>query len=130
MFQVAARFTNTMLARSVFVLFLLACTICRAQKFSPKTEEYERKVGRAQKPLRVLLVSSFFVGHLVALIPLGEELVGRGHNVTLLTTQMAGSRVVPQLPEKAGISVLSAGPDLLSRQVSCGDVYWGYARGS
>ena len=62
-----------------------------------------------QKPLSVLMTVSFFPGHLFAMIALGEELVKRGHNVTLVTTEMEGARLLPGLPESVGIHFISAG---------------------
>ncbi len=70
-----------------------------------------------QAPLHVLLISSYFVGHQGPLIAVGEELVRRGHNVTLFTTEVKGSNVVPQLVERAGITFLSAGPEHRTREV-------------
>ena len=68
--------------------------------------------------IRVLLLSSYFVGHQIPMISIGEELVRRRHNVTLFTTEMKGSNVVPQLVERAGLFFLSAGPERLSREVN------------
>lgn len=78
------------------------------------TDEAKRN---SKRPLSVLLMSSHFVGHLVSLVAVGEELVSRGHNVTLFTTEIRGSNVVPQLPERVGIKFLSAGVEAFSRQV-------------
>ncbi len=68
-------------------------------------------------PLRVLLIASYFVGHQMPLIAVGEELVSRGHNVSLFTTEVKGSHVVPQLVERVGMTFLSAGPESRSREV-------------
>ncbi len=68
-------------------------------------------------PLRVLLIASYYVGHQVPLIAVGEELVSRGHNVSLFTTEVKGSRVVPQLVERVGMTFLSAGPESRTREV-------------
>ncbi len=78
----------------------------------------ERDVSGGDSPrLRVLLIASYYVGHQMSLIAVGEELVGRGHNVSLLTTEVKGSRVVPQLVERVGINFISAGPDSRTKEV-------------
>lgn len=74
--------------------------------------------AKEERPLSVLLISGPFVGHLASLVAVGEELVSRGHSVTLFTTEVRGSNVIPQLPERVGIKFLSAGVDAFSRQVS------------
>ncbi len=68
--------------------------------------------------LSVLLLSSWFVGHQIPMISIGEELVSRGHNVSLFTTEVKGSRVVPQLVERVGMTFLSAGPESRSSEVN------------
>lgn len=40
---------------------------------------------RSNRPLSVLLVAPSYAGHVTPFLDLGEELVGRGHNVTLVT---------------------------------------------
>ena len=69
-----------------------------------------------QRPLSVLMTVSFFPGHLFVVMALGEELVKRGHNVTLVTTEMKGSRLLPGLPESVGIHFVSAGYSSLTKQ--------------
>ena len=69
-----------------------------------------------QRPLSVLMTVSFFPGHLFVVMALGEELVKRGHNVTLVTTEMKGSRLLPELPESVGIHFVSAGYSSLNKQ--------------
>ena len=66
-------------------------------------------------PLSVLLVTGFFPGHLYPITALGEELVKRGHNVTLCATVMEGSNLLPDLPKSYGINFVSAGPDNLTQ---------------
>ena len=71
--------------------------------------------ARARERLSVLLVSSFFSGHVIPLLAVGEELVIRGHDVSFLTTEVAGSRLVPGVVEEIGMSFISAGPDPRTR---------------
>ena len=63
------------------------------------------------KLLSVLIVSSFFSGHIIPLLAVGEELVGRGHDVSFLTTEIAGSNLIPAVPIEIGMTFISAGPD-------------------
>ena len=70
------------------------------------------------KPLRVLLTTGYFPGHLFAIVSLGEELVRRGHDVTLCSTVMEGSNLLPRLPQSVGVKFkfLSAGADNLTQK--------------
>ncbi len=65
--------------------------------------------------LSILLVTSPYPGHIYPITALGEELVKRGHNVTLCATVMEGSDLLPALPHSYGINFISAGPDLLTQ---------------
>ena len=40
--------------------------------------------GATDQKLNILMVSDFLFGHMAKALPLGEELIHRGHNVTLL----------------------------------------------
>ena len=71
--------------------------------------------GRNEKPLSILILSGSDPGHLYPITALGEELVKRGHNVTLCATVMEGSNLLPDLPESYGINFVSAGPDNLTQ---------------
>ena len=99
----------------VFTTFIaLFGSQCVAVQQSPKVvEQLEWPVER---PLSILMISGFFPSHLYSMLGLGEELTKRGHNVTLCTTIMEGSIVVPTLPEKLGINFLSAGADNLTKK--------------
>ena len=81
-----------------------------------ETAENVTHLAWADHPLSILMTNGFFPGHLYPMLGLGEELVRRGHNVTLCTTIMEGSRVIPSLPEKLGINILSAGADNLTQK--------------
>ena len=72
--------------------------------------------GFNSHPLSVLLLNGLFAGHLFPLVSLGEELVKRGHNVTLCSTVMEGSKLLPDLPESVGIKFLSAGYDDITQE--------------
>ena len=66
---------------------------------------------RTKAKLSILLLSVPFVGHVAPLLALGEELVCRGHAVSLCAPVTEG---VPNKPEgmarRAGISFINAGP--------------------
>ncbi len=96
----------------ICVLILAICVACQneQQRSDVVGGEVlpEGDVSGGDSPrLRVLLIASYYVGHQMALIAVGEELVGRGHNVSLLTTEVKGSRVVPQLVRRGWASTLS-----------------------
>ena len=69
--------------------------------------------GQAEKrePLSVLLLSIPLLGHVFPLLALGEELVRRGHSVSLCTTVVKG---VPnkqaEMAKRVGIGFIDAGP--------------------
>ena len=65
--------------------------------------------------LSILMATGFFPGHLYPITALGEELVKRGHNVSLCATVMEGSDLLPALPHSYGINFISAGPDNLTQ---------------
>jgi len=64
-----------------------------------------------EKPLSILLVNGLYRGHLSPLVSLGEQLVKRGHGVTLIANVLKGSRTYPEFPESVGIKFISAGYD-------------------
>ncbi|XP_065896630.1 UDP-glucuronosyltransferase 2B31-like [Dysidea avara] len=101
-------------------LLALFGTQCTATNQPPKVEtvvEVEpNKLEWVDQPLSILMTAGFFPGHLYPMLGLGEELIKRGHNVTLCTTVMEGSHVIPSLPEKLGINILSAGADNLTQK--------------
>ncbi len=107
----------------ICVLILAICVACQneQQRSDVVGGEVlpEGDVSGGDSPrLHVLLIVSYYVGHQIPLIAVGEELVGRGHNVSLLTTEVKGSRVVPQLVERVGINFISAGPNRQTKDVS------------
>ena len=76
----------------------------------------EENNNATSKPLSVLLVTGLYPGHRFPLVSLGEELVRRGHNVTLCANVMRGSHLYPDVPERVGIKFVSAGYDPLSQE--------------
>ena len=75
---------------------------------------YTQELVVEDRPLNILLLNGLFAGHLFPLVSLGEELVSRGHNVSLCSTVMEGSRLLPSLPESVGIKFLNAGLDVIT----------------
>ena len=69
-----------------------------------------------RRHLSILLATGFWPGHLYPITALGEELVKRGHNVTLCATVMEGSDLLPHLPHSYGINFVSAGSDNLTQK--------------
>ena len=66
--------------------------------------------------LSVLLVTYPYPGHLIPTAALGEELVRRGHNVSLCTTilHMDGAlNMESKVAERSGLNLLSAGSDFI-----------------
>ena len=83
--------------------------------------------GRKEHRLSVLVLSFPFPGHLTPLVALGEELVRRGHNVTLCTAvdeREGWSDGPKKMAERAGMNFLSvsAGEQLL--------LYWRHEVGA
>ena len=61
------------------------------------------------RPLSILILTSEFVAHVLHLISLGEELVSRGHNVTMLGPVLESHEHLKELAESRGIRFLSSG---------------------
>ena len=79
----------------------------RSQQQPQHQEEKPVAVESCEKKLSVLLLASFSIGHQFPLIALGEELVRRGHNVTMMGPITEGSSVLPNLPESVGIKFIA-----------------------
>ena len=80
----------------------------------PWTEDrapHNHDVMTTTRPLSVLLLNGLYLGHLFPLVSLGEELVRRGHNVTLCANVLKGSSIYPEIAERVGIQFVSAGYD-------------------
>ena len=85
------------------------------QTVASSPNEQQHDIMPNEKRLSILLATGFFPGHLYPITALGEELVKRGHNVTLCATVMEGSDLLPALPHSYGINFISAGPDNLTQ---------------
>ncbi len=86
------------------VLLWFFLTFCYSQQLKDSQEQ----------PLSILMLNGLFAGHLFPLVSFGEELVQRGHNVTLCSTVMNGSKLLPDLPERVGVTFINAGSDLVT----------------
>ena len=82
---------------------------------SPSQQDIHHRIAANEKRLSILMMTGYFPGHLYPITALGEELVKRGHNVTLCATVMEGSDLLPHLPHSYGINFISAGPDNLTQ---------------
>lgn len=68
----------------------------------------------AERTLSILVIANPLPGHLMTPSSLGEELVQRGHNVTLCTTPMSGSTLPEKIAINAGMNFINAGEGYLS----------------
>ena len=59
--------------------------------------------------LSVLILTSEYTAHFFPLVSLGEELVSRGHNVTMLGPVLEGQEHLKELAESRGIRFLTSG---------------------
>lgn len=98
----------------VLVAFLISSHVGWCFRHGAKEAETEETTTNS-KELSVLLVSGLFPSHLFPIVSLGEELVRRGHHVTLCANVMNGSRVYPDVPERVGVKFVSAGFDPFSQ---------------
>ena len=116
-----------MMKRNLSVLGICLCLIklyssCYAQNSTTEDKLTLIEPGSSTldavntRHLSVLLATGFWPGHLYPITALGEELVKRGHNVTLCATVMEGSDLLPALPHSYGINFISAGPDNLTQK--------------
>lgn len=94
---------------------VLFCCCCVFVVLTDSLKERLPPEGGSRQ-LSVLLVTGLYPGHLFPVVSLGEELVNRGHNVTLIANVMKGSDLYPRVPERVGISFVSAGYDSLFTQ--------------
>ena len=104
-----------MRARCEYFLVFCCCCAVYLSATDSKHEKYHDSRAVLKRRLSVLLATGFFPGHLYPITALGEELVKRGHNVTLCATVMEGSDILPALPHSYGINFISAGPDNLTQ---------------
>ena len=107
--------TNSKMLRA-FILAFTFLTVFSDVSYSDTPAVNLEAETSTSKPLSVLLVAGLYSGHLFPLVSLGEELVRRGHNVTLCANVMRGSHLYPDVPERVGIKFVSAGYDELFTQ--------------
>ncbi len=86
---------------------------CLSDSLPPESPPFiNAEVGKApSKQLSILLVTGLYPSHLFPMVSLGEELVRRGHLVTLCANVMNGTHLYPDVPERVGIEFVSAGFD-------------------
>ena len=72
----------------------------------------------SQERLSILLVTFPSGSHLVPMAALGEELVTRGHNVTLYTIVEDDSAMHVHLVKRSGINLFNAGRDELDTEIA------------
>jgi len=89
----------------MWYFFLLLATLTSAEV----NERAEKPA--IDRPATVLLVNGLYTSHLMSLVNLGEELVRRGHEVTLVANSLNGSNIYPDIAEKVGIRFVSSGYD-------------------
>ena len=106
-------------------LFLFLFCFCRSRASANNSEAShegqdtatsEGQTTTTQQPLSVLIFSSWFSGHQTHVLGIGEQLVRRGHKVSFLSTTVNGSNRLPHVPEKLGMTFVSAGPDPKTRE--------------
>ena len=97
----------------VCLIYLL--TVFISSNGDPSVLAHNSEPWKSFKPLSILLVTGPYTGHLFPLVSLGEELVRRGHNVTLCATMIKGSPLYPDVPERVGVRFESAGYDDLTQ---------------
>ena len=98
------------MARFGAVLMLLL--YCVSWNVSTSTKHHDG--DHAQKSLSILLTTLPYPGHVTPAAALGEELVRRGHNVTLCTTLLEGNNIAQRKAKEAGMNFMSAGPDYMT----------------
>ena len=96
---------------SVIFLWIYAICIpnCIAIAYESIGHPHSEERETTTRPLSVLLVVPPFAGHLMPFTALGEELVGRGHNVTVATSLVRDSDLVTRTVEKSGFHLWSIG---------------------
>ena len=82
--------------------------------FSPGSTLTQNQNRTNSRTLSILLASLSLTGHITPAVALGEELVRRGHQVTLCTTELEGKDLAKKKTDEAGIKLVSAGPAFMS----------------
>lgn len=94
----------------LFLQISLSIVLCNARNGSTGSLT---EAPTATRPLSVLLVSPPFAGHIIPFLALGEELVQRGHNVTVVTAPTA---LVTKEVERFKLNLRSVGDDFISSE--------------
>jgi glucuronosyltransferase len=106
-----AHVTRLKVTKMVAASLLLLLQLLLALLVSVAVADNSEDESSGSKPLSILLLAGLYPGHLFPLVSLGEELVRRGHSVTLCANVMNGSHLYPGVPERVGIQFVSAGYD-------------------
>ena len=89
------------------VILLIILSVC-------SSVQCQEHLFNTRRTLSILIISNPFPGHLMPPSILGEELVRRGHNVTLCTTPMSGSNLAQKLTDNARMKFINAGDGYLT----------------
>ena len=104
----------------VLACVLLCCSSCLHTLVEGRLLRHTQAAAHdanSGSSVSVLLVTFPYPGHLIPMAALGEELVRRGHNVSLCTTVMhmdGEHNVQSKVAERSGLNHLSAGGDFLN----------------
>lgn len=109
-------------------LFVSLVLIFPATLASHINEHGKMLVGK--EPLSILMLSTPMPGHVTPMLALGEELVRRGHHVTLCSTLMKGSKLTETKSSKAGVEFFSAGWSYFSSYGEYQSVFMDTAKGN
>ena len=90
-----------------YVSILIFSVCCSA---SVSNEEKQPSAERSTEPerLSILLLTSIYPAHFFPLLALGEELIARGHNVTMLGPKLEGYEQLQERAKEKGITVSSS----------------------
>ena len=98
-------------ASTLWLLLMSAFGAHAAQELKGKGD------SRRETHLNVLIVDIPFLGHLLPVSALGEELVRRGHNVTVCMSLIRKSDIQVKTVERAGMNLWSAGDDIFDPEM-------------
>lgn len=100
---------GSLLALTAFLTVTLSLV---AAKDGPTVDSGNGNLGHRR--LSILLACLPFPGHITPTVALGEELVSRGHHVTLCTTELEGKDLAKTKTKESGIKLVSAGQGFVS----------------
>ena len=96
-------------AKLLVILFPIALLIPVVSCKDAIPEKDQRVPDDSSSSISVLILTSIYPAHFFPLLALGEELVGRGHNVTMLGATLEGYEGLPLAAEEKGLRFISAG---------------------